>query len=112
MDLSYQPLRIFVRSFMETIGLLRGDNVDLVRESEASFHLTFPFFALPDDKPINISAVFMIERNGFILDEKIIVIIRLINVSQDLTSRFTVIYAKQKECHFATHIIQALHYSQ
>ncbi len=63
----YQTLRIFVRSFMETIGLLREHNLDLVRESEASFHLTFPFFELPDDKPINISAVFNDRKKWFFI---------------------------------------------
>jgi hypothetical protein len=32
----------------------------------------------------------MIERNGFLLDEKNIVIIRLMNFSQDLASSLTV----------------------
>jgi hypothetical protein len=38
----------------------------------------------------------MIERNAFLLDEKNIVITRLMNVSQDLASSFAVIYVNQK----------------
>ncbi len=67
MNLSYQTLRIFVRSFMKTIELLRGDNCDLVPESEGSFHLTFPSFELPDDKPINISVVFNDRKKCFFI---------------------------------------------